>query len=132
MNVVVDTSVFIAVIVNEAEKSKLIKMTAGMDLLAPASVHWEIGNALAAMLKRSRITSDQIGTILEAYNRIPVRFVDIGLEASMRLVAAFDLYAYDAYIITCALENRCSLISLDKALCNKAMDVNISVLEVST
>jgi predicted nucleic acid-binding protein len=132
MNVVVDTSVFIAVIVNEAEKSKLIKMTTGMDLLAPASVHWEIGNALAVMLKRIRITSDQIGTILEAYNRIPVRFVDIGLEASMRLAAAFDLYAYDAYIITCALENRCSLISLDKALCKKAMDVNISVLEVST
>jgi predicted nucleic acid-binding protein len=132
MNVVVDTSVFIAVMVNEAEKSKLIKMTAGMDLLAPASVHWEIGNALAAMLKRSRITSDQIGTILEAYNRIPVRFVDIGLEASMRLAAAFDLHAYDAYIITCALENRCSLISLDKSLCKKAMDVNISVLEVST
>jgi len=131
MNVVVDTSVLIAVMVNEAEKSKLIKMTAGMDLLAPSSVHWEIGNALAAMLKRSRITSDQIGSIFEAYNQIPVRFVEISMEASVRFAAAFDLYAYDAYIIKCALENRCSLISLDKALCKKALDVNISVLEVS-
>jgi predicted nucleic acid-binding protein len=130
MNVVVDTSVLIAVIVNENEKSKLIELTGGMDLLAPASVHWEIGNALAAMFKRGRITGNQIREILEAYFQIPVRFVDVDLEFSLQIASEHDLYAYDAYIIACASENRCSLISLDKALCKKALEVNISVLEV--
>ncbi len=116
MNIVVDTSVLIAVLTAEPEKQKLINLTRGTDLLAPASVHWEIGNALAAMLKRKRITDDQIPAVLEAYNRIPIRFIDINLAASLQIAAEYDLYAYDAYIITCARENRCSLISLDKAL----------------
>ncbi len=129
--VTVDTSVLVAVIVNEAEKSKLIKITVGMDLVAPASVHWEIGNALAAMLKRNRITGNQIGAILEIYNRIPVRYVEVSLKDALRIAAAFDIYAYDAYIIACAREYRTGLISLDKALCQKARDAGINILEVS-
>jgi len=44
MDVTVDTSVVIAVIANEPEKQSLIRMTEGADLIAPHSVHWEIGN----------------------------------------------------------------------------------------
>jgi predicted nucleic acid-binding protein len=131
MNVVVDTSVLIAVLVGEPEKQKLINMTRGKDLIAPASVHWEIGNALAAMLKRNRIMRNQIQTALEAYHRIPIRFIDIDLETSLQIAAEFDLYAYDAYIINCARKNRCSLISLDRSLCEAALNAQIDVLEVS-
>ena len=131
MNVVVDTSVLIAVLAGEPEKQKLINLTRGMDLLAPASVHWEIGNALAAMLKRKRIADDQIPAILEAYDQIPIRFIDVNLAASLQIAADYDLYAYDAYIITCAQENRCSLISLDNVLCKAALTARVKVLEVS-
>jgi predicted nucleic acid-binding protein len=131
MNVVVDTSILIAVLVGEPEKQKLINITRGKNLIAPASVHWEIGNALAAMFKRKRIRSDQIQKVLEAYNRIPIRFIDVDLETSLQIAAKFDLYAYDAYIINCARKNRCSLISLDKALCEAALKEQIDVLEVS-
>lgn len=55
MSIVVDTSVIISVITNEPGKSKLIKLTKGEDLIAPSSLHWEIGNAFSAMLKRNRI-----------------------------------------------------------------------------
>jgi predicted nucleic acid-binding protein len=130
MNIIVDTSVLIAVLTSEPEKQKLINLTRGMDLLAPGSVHWEIGNALAAMLKRKRITQDQIQSILEAYNQIPIRFMDINLVASLQVAADYDLYAYDAYIIACARENHCSLISLDKALCKAALNARVNVLEV--
>ncbi len=131
MNIVVDTSVLIAVLIGEPEKQKLINLTRGTVLLAPASVQWEIGNALAAMLKRKRITGDQIPAVLEAYNQIPIRFIDISLAASLQIAAEYDLYAYDAYIITCARENRCSLISLDKVLCQAALNARVNVLEVS-
>jgi predicted nucleic acid-binding protein len=50
MEFVVDTSVIIAVIVNEPSKPALIRATQGVDLLAPSSVHWEIANAFSAML----------------------------------------------------------------------------------
>ena len=43
MDIVVDTSVIIAVIANEPQRDILIDLTKGADLLAPPSVHWEIG-----------------------------------------------------------------------------------------
>jgi predicted nucleic acid-binding protein len=130
MYIVIDTSILIAVLTGEPEKQTLIDITKGADLLAPASVHWEIGSSLAAMLKRKRITRDQISIIVEAYNRIPIRFIDIGLSAALLIAAEYDLYAYDAYIIACARDNHCSLISLDKALCRAARQARIDVLGV--
>ena len=48
---VADTSTIIAVIGNEPEKPLLIAKTQGYDLIAPQSLHWEIGNAFSAMIK---------------------------------------------------------------------------------
>jgi len=56
MNLVVDTSVIIAVITNEEHKRQLINLSKGADLIAPPSLHWEIGNAFSAMFKRKRIS----------------------------------------------------------------------------
>ena len=131
MNIVVDTSVLIAVITGEPEKPILINLTKGADLLAPASVHWEIGNALAAMLKRKRITDVQIPPLLKAYSQIPIRFIDINLAAALGIAGEYGLYAYDAYVITCARDNHCSLISLDKSLCTAAIRARVNVMEVS-
>jgi predicted nucleic acid-binding protein len=132
MKIVIDTSVLIAIIAGEPEKQKLVSLTRGADLLAPASVHWEIGNALAAMLKRKRITPDDVTVALEAYSKIPIRFIDIDLAASLQVSAEQDLYAYDAYVIVCARDNRCSLISLDNALCQAAKKVHVNILEAYT
>jgi len=55
MGLVVDTSVIISVITNEKHKQQLIKITRGEELIAPESLHWEIGNAFSAMFKRKRI-----------------------------------------------------------------------------
>jgi uncharacterized protein with PIN domain len=45
MDIVIDTSVLIAVILNEPEKAELVKLTAGHTLVGPESIRWEIGNA---------------------------------------------------------------------------------------
>jgi predicted nucleic acid-binding protein len=131
VNIVIDTSVLIAVLTDEPGKQKLVNLTKGANLLAPASVHWEIGNALAAMLKRKRITIGQINSVLEAYNKIAIRFIEVNMKESLQTATDYDLYAYDAYVITCALENHCSLISLDNALCKAALRARVSILEVS-
>ncbi len=70
MKIVVDTSVIVAVIANEPEKTALIEMTRGSELVAPHSVHWEIGNAFSAMLRRKRLTSGEATRALvdEAYD----------------------------------------------------------------
>jgi predicted nucleic acid-binding protein len=52
LTVVIDTSAILAVLMGEPERAKLIKITNGVTLLTPQSLHWEIGNALSAMLKK--------------------------------------------------------------------------------
>ena len=130
MNLVVDTSVIVAVLVSEPERMKIIKQTESFDLIAPGSVHWEIGNALAAMLKRKRVTLDEVKAALLAYEKIPIRFRDIDMELAMSIANEHDLYAYDAYIIACAHETRCALISLDKNLLSAARKARIPMVEV--
>jgi predicted nucleic acid-binding protein len=130
VNLVIDTSVLIAVLVSEPERAQIIRHTEGYDLIAPGSVHWEIGNALAAMLKRKRIIPEQVRATLIAYEKIPIRFWDVDMQIAMDIAHEHDLYAYDAYIIACARESRCPLISLDKNLMNAARKAHVSIVEV--
>jgi predicted nucleic acid-binding protein len=131
MNLVIDTSVIIAVLTSEPERGRLVDLTAGADLIAPTSVHWEVGNALAAMFKRGRIERRQIRQVLKAYERIPIRYVDIPLIDALELAMEYGLYAYDAYVLACAMGQRCRLISLDKGLVRAAGAAGVGVLEVA-
>jgi predicted nucleic acid-binding protein len=130
MNLVVDTSVIIAVLTSEPERAMLVELTSGINLIAPASVHWEVGNALAAMFKRGRIERRQVRQVLRAYERIPIRYLDVPLVEALELALEHGLYAYDAYVLGCALSQRCRLISLDKGLVRAARAAGIGVLEV--
>jgi predicted nucleic acid-binding protein len=130
MNIVIDTSVLIAVLVSEPERGRIIRQTEGYDLIAPGSVHWEVGNALAAMLKRKRINYEQVMATLRAYERIPIGFRDVDIGLAMDIAYEHDLYAYDAYVIACAREIRCALISLDKNLLHAARKASVSIMEV--
>ena len=132
MDVVVDTSIVIAVIANQPEKQAIIRHTIGADLLAPASCHWEIGNAFSAMLKRKRISLEQAQRAVVTYQRIPLRFIDVELVQALELADRLGIYAYDAYVIACTLNQKCALISLDRGLVNAAKAVGAKVLEVRT
>ena len=130
-NIVIDTSVIIAVIANEPEKPTLIAMTTGANLLAPASVPWEIGNAFSAMLKRKRITIAQAQQALKAYQQISIRFIDVELSEALVLADELGIYAYDAYILRCALSLRCPMLTLDQGLIEAAKRADVKVLEVT-
>jgi predicted nucleic acid-binding protein len=130
MNLVVDTSVLMAVLTSEPERPKLVSLTVGVDLIAPISVHWEIGNALSALLKRKRITLQQAFSALSAYEKIPLRHVEVSMMEAVRIASELNIYAYDAYLIECAFSQRISLLSLDKGLLTAAKKWGVSVVEV--
>ena len=73
MEIVIDTSVILAVISEQPEKPELIRLTRGATLVAPSSVHWEVGNALSAMFKRKAIGLDEGLKLLESYAAIPIQ-----------------------------------------------------------
>jgi len=130
MEVVIDASVLIAVITNEDEKEKLIELTTGAELVAPLSVHWEIGNAFSSLLKRKRLTIKEVLAALDIYLQIPVRFVEVELTESLELASEMGLYAYDAYLLRCAAKYRLPLITLDDRLAEAARKKKIQILEV--
>ncbi len=130
-NIVIDTSSVIAVILDEPEKPRLIKLTEGVNLLAPSSLHWEIGNAFSAMFKRERLSLKDAMSAINIYKKIPIHFIDIELSKALELAHTNNIYAYDAYVITCASLYRATLLTLDETLKKIALDQNIKVLEVS-
>ena len=130
MKFVVDASVIIAVIANEPSKDKLIELTKGADLLAPSSIHWEIGKAFSAMIMRNRITLEQAQNAIEIYKQIPLRFTEVELEESLEIVSKYGIYAYDAYLIRCAIKYKSALITLDRKLARIAKAMNVKIIEV--
>ena len=131
MNYVVDTSAVLAVVINEPTRDQLVEVTREAALLAPASLHWEIGNAFSAMFRQRRVTLDQALAAVQTYERIPIRFVDVSLEVSLQLSHRLKIYAYDAYIIACALQHRCPMITLDRELQLAAREAGATVLEIN-
>lgn len=130
MNIVVDASAIIAVIVNEPSKTDIIQSTQHATLVAPASIHWEIANAFSAMFKQNRLTVEQAVDALAIYKQIPVRFVEVELEEALQIANQLNIYAYDAYLLRCAQKQKAPLLSLDKTLLRLAKQLNLQVAEV--
>jgi predicted nucleic acid-binding protein len=130
LEIVIDTSAVIAVMSEQPEKAEMIQLTRGATLVAPSSLHWEIGNALSAMFKRRAIAFANAIRATKAYRAIPIRFLDIDLEQALELSHQMNIYAYDAYILACAVNQRASILTLDRALRERARELKLAVLEV--
>jgi predicted nucleic acid-binding protein len=132
MALVLDTSIILAVVLNEPTKAELIRLTTGAELLAPLSLHWEIGNALSAMLKRKRITESEAQQALLEYQKVPIRFLDVALDEAIHVAAQHMIYAYDAYFIVCARSHSSTLITLDGGLQTAARAAHVSLVEIAS
>jgi predicted nucleic acid-binding protein len=131
MEIVIDTSAILAVIGEQPEKAELVRLTRGATLVAPSSVHWEVGNALSAMFKRKAIDLDEGLKLLESYAAIPIRLTDLALKQAVELAARLNVYAYDAYVIACAVNRRAPILTLDRGVKARARELKLNVLEVS-
>ena len=58
------------------------------------------------------------------------RFVDVDLIRSLELAQRLNLYAYDAYVLACALNSQSPLLTLDRKLAVAASSVGVRILEV--
>lgn len=130
MDISVDTSTIMAVVLNEPTKPVLLRLTEGADLRAAPSLPWEVGNALTALFKRERITLGQAHQALESFEAIPVQLADVDTWEAVKLSHKHGIYAYDAYVLECARRYGTPLLSLDGPQCALARKLGIEVLEV--
>lgn len=129
MNIVADTNIFLAVVLDEPEKDRIIQLTSETDPIAPETLPYEIGNALSAMIKRKQITRDEALSAQKATSLIPVRLIDIDVPSALKLAIECNIYAYDAYFLQCAKSLTLPLLTLDRRMKQIATRLNIEVLE---
>lgn len=130
MEIVIDTSAVLAVVTREPDRDRLLALTNGVSLTAPSSLPWEVGNAFSSMLKMRRLTLSQAQDALRLYRRIPVRLIEVSLADALTLADRLNIYAYDAYMLACAQQQRCPLLSLDRGLLQAARSLGVEILEV--
>ncbi len=128
MEITIDTSAVLAVCFNESSKPELIALSRGAKLIGPSSIHWEVGNALSAMLKRDRIDLKQAKACLVSYKEIPIKLVEVDLYQSLEIGAKFRMFAYDSFLLSCAIAHHTPLMTLDEPLKAAARQLGIVVL----
>ena len=129
MKIVADTNTFLAVALDEPEKDWLIQTTDGHDLVAPAVLPYEIGNALSSLVRRKVLAATQLAAAWDAATVIPVELATVDARASLLLAGHFRIYAYDAYFLQCSLESKCPLLTLDGGMKRVAKQLGITVVE---
>ena len=130
MNIVIDTSAIIAVLINERSKNSIIRTVTGCTLIAAQTIDAEIGNAISAMFKRKRINLIQAEKVIKNYNQIAIRKEKIRILEAIKLSLELNIYAYDAYVLDTALKFKAPILTLDKELESKAKELNIEILEI--
>jgi predicted nucleic acid-binding protein len=128
MEITIDTSAVISVCLNEPTKALLVSLSEGCSLIAPRSIHWEVGNALSAMLKRNVVDLNTATSYLRSYHAIPIKMIDVDLEQSLSIASRYRMYAYDAYLLSCAMQYSTSLMTLDGPMKIAARQLGIRVL----
>jgi predicted nucleic acid-binding protein len=130
MDVVIDTSALIAVIVGEPERSRIVEFTNGNTLIGPGSIPWEIGNAFSAMFKQNRLTLDEAKKGLAIFDSIPLRYSKTDFVNTLKISKQANMYAYDAYFLDCAIRHKAPLLTLDRKLKTAAKNLNVETMEV--
>ena len=130
MNIVIDSSAIVAVIVAEPEKEAIIAATTGHTLIGPGSIPWEIGNAFSAMIRQRRLSVTDAQRGVEILEGIPLQYLDVDMLNVLSIAA--EVNAYDAYFLDCALRHGAPLLTLDRTLSRAAatLGVDTVVLEV--
>jgi len=129
MNVVADTNTFISVALNEPEKDSIVRLTEGCDLVAPGILPFEIGNALMAMMKKRVLKANEVVSSWEIIQHIPVDLRDVDITSALKIAIKFNIYAYDAYFLECALSLRSPLLTLDLGMKRIARQMGIAIWE---
>ncbi|MDR1444903.1 MAG: type II toxin-antitoxin system VapC family toxin, partial [Treponema sp.] len=123
MEIMVDASTIICIILNEPEKQRIITLTEGAELAAPEMIPFEIGNALSRMYKRNRLNEEQIIRAYTLYETLPLRIVKVNMIKALKLSCKYNIYAYDAYYLETSYRLNLPLLTLDGQMKNNGKDM---------
>ena len=130
MNIVMDSSAIIAVIVAEPERDAIIAATAGHTLIGPGSIPWEVGNAFSAMIRQRRVGVAEAQVGLASFESIPLQYLNVDMANVLSIAEQANAYAYDAYFLDCALRHSAPLLTLDRTLRRAAVALGVNLVSL--
>jgi len=129
MEILLDASAILSVILNEPNRTKIIKLTKNALLLSAEVISFEIGNALINLYKKQRITEEELLEIYRKFTLLPIRIVKVDIEKALKIAGKYQIYAYDAYYLETACRLKIPLITFDKLMKKVALNLKIDVID---
>ncbi len=83
------------------------------------------------MLKRRRLEPEELLSVWDATQQIPVDLRSINIREALKIACQFNIYAYDAYFLECAISLHCPLLTLDLRMIEIAQSLSIHIIEVT-
>jgi predicted nucleic acid-binding protein len=129
MNVLIDASALMPILINEPEKEYIVNVTKNCELLAPSMLPYEIGNALTRLKKRQILDEKQIIVAYNDFRKIPLRLLEVDFENALKIACQYVIYAYDAYYLETAYRLNLPLLTLDEPMKKIAFNLKLKLLE---
>ena len=128
MDILLDASAIMAVILNEQNRGKVVKLTENAALLSPEAISFEIGNALINLFKKRKITEEKLLEAYKTYISIPIRSIKVNIEKALSIACKYNIYAYDAYYLEAAYRLKLPLITFDILMRKTGLALGINIL----
>ena len=129
MNVLIDASALMPILIDEPEKVYIVNASKNCELMAPYILPYEIGNALTRLKKRQILNEKQIIAVFKDFKKIPLRLLEVDIENALKIACKYAIYAYDAYYLEMAYRLNLPILTLDELMKKIAFDLGLKVLE---
>lgn len=127
---IVDASVFLAILLNEHSKDRMVRITRETDIRSPEIVPYEVANALSSLMRRELLEDSAALRAFRLFKQIPVSLVGVNINQALKIAAQYGIYAYDAFYLEVALRRGQPLLTLDKKMQRVAGELGIVIVEV--
>jgi predicted nucleic acid-binding protein len=128
MEIIVDASAIMAVIVKEPERDLVIQVTRDAVIISPDMVSYEIANGLTKMMKKKIIEKEQMIHAFQYFKRIPIRTIEIDIEEALEIAWNYKIYAYDACYLEAAVRLNLPLLTFDGNMIRVGKEIGITII----
>jgi predicted nucleic acid-binding protein len=91
VDVLLDASAVMAVILNEENRDKVVTLTKNALLLSPEMISFEIGNALISLFKRHKLSEKELLEAYKKYTLIPLRIIKVDVEKALKIACKYNI-----------------------------------------
>ena len=128
MEILLDASAIMAVIVKEPERDLVIQLTKEAVTVSPDMVSYEIANALTKMMKKKIIGKEQMINAFNYFKQIPIKNIEIDIKRALEIAWAYKLYAYDACYLEASKRFNLPLLTFDSTMIKTGSELGIKIL----